>query len=33
MNKMKYMQIVMPEDIDKYFFNRKNELKILNTTL
>ena len=30
---MKYMPIVMPEDIDKYFFNRKNELKILNTNL
>lgn len=30
---MKYMPIVMPENIDKYFYNRTHELKILNTNL
>ncbi|RAP52067.1 MAG: ATPase [Methanosphaera sp. rholeuAM130] len=30
---MKYMPVVMPEDIDKYFYNRTKELKILNTNL
>lgn len=30
---MKYMPIVMPENIDKYFYNRNHELKILNANL
>lgn len=30
---MKYMPIVMPENIDKYFYNRNHELKILNVNL
>lgn len=30
---MKHMSRVMPEDINKYFYNRKRELKILNTNL
>lgn len=33
MNIMKHMSRVMPEDINKYFYNRKRELKILNTNL
>lgn len=33
MIQMKYMPIIMPEDIDKYFYNRKQELTILNTNL
>lgn len=30
---MKYMPIVMPEDIDKYFYNRTNEIELLNANL
>jgi len=30
---MNYMPIVIPEDIDKYFYNRNKEFKILNTNL
>ncbi len=30
---MKYMPIVMPENIDKYFYNREHELTILSTNL
>jgi len=30
---MKYMPIVMPEDIDAYFYNRTREIEILNSNL
>lgn len=30
---MKYMPIVMPENIDEYFYNRKREIEILNSNL
>ena len=30
---MKYMPIVMPEDINKYFYNRNREIEILNNNL